>query len=48
MDVYGIASDALILTTYIDEEVESVHYGRENVYNCPVEIRGPLNDLRKH
>ena len=31
----------------MDEEIERVHYGREDVYSCPIQIRPLINELRK-
>ncbi|KAL4482842.1 hypothetical protein ABPG74_018868 [Tetrahymena malaccensis] len=46
IDVYSETSTSLILISYIDEEVEKYHYGKEDVYNCPHIIRGYLNSIR--
>mmetsp|Transcript_10884 Transcript_10884/g.977 ORF Transcript_10884/g.977 Transcript_10884/m.977 type:complete len:153 (+) Transcript_10884:153-611(+) len=39
IDIYAGSSDALLLASFIDEEVELEHYGKEFVYNCPSSIR---------
>ena len=46
MDIFGISADSLLLSCYVDEEVEKVHYGREDAFNCPSIIRPLVNELR--
>ena len=47
MDIYGTSADTILLISYIDEEVERYHYGRDDIYNCPPSIRPVINQLRK-
>ncbi len=46
MDLYGKSASSILILSYIDEEVEKVHFGREEAYNCPVEIRRCVHEIR--
>lgn len=47
MDIYGTSADSMIISCFVDEEVEKMHFGREDVYNCPPLIRPLVNELRQ-
>lgn len=46
IDLHGSSSYTLLLVSFIDEEVEKTHFGREEAYNCPLAIRPLINQLR--
>jgi hypothetical protein len=39
MEIYGISIDSLIYTSFVDEEVEKYHFGRDEIYSCPAIIK---------
>jgi hypothetical protein len=38
MDIYQLSSDTIVLTSFVDEEVEYEHFGKEGTTNCPEKV----------
>ncbi|KRX07804.1 hypothetical protein PPERSA_07554 [Pseudocohnilembus persalinus] len=45
--IYSKSADAILIASFIDEEVEMEHFGREFVYNCPNSIRPYISQLHQ-